>query len=163
MDALNDSQAHDEQGGPKSSVRRVGGVEIPAPPPGHGLKTQGLRLYDWICVALVEDGRQIRAAGIQIVMLVHTFTAWVDDMKLVVELGRYGTSETGNRYELPHSYNERNGRSEIKRDLPEACLTVMSQVEARLKESKMGGGGQDDLWPELIEHATSSPAVKSKH
>ena len=122
-----------------------------------------MRLYDWICVSLIEDGRKIRAAGIQILMIVHTLQTWVADMKLVVELGRYGESENGNRYELPHSYNERNGRNEIKRDLPEACLTVMSQVEARLKESKMGVADQDDLWPELLAHATASPASGPKH
>lgn len=149
--------------GAKPGVRMVAGREIPSPPPGHGLDRQGMRLYDWICLSLVEDGRQIRAAGLQILMIVHTLKTWVEDMKLVVKDGRYGTSENGNRFELPHSYNERNGRAEIKRDLPEACLTVMSQVEARLKESKIGGGEQDDLWPELIEHATASPASARKH
>ena len=163
MDDFDDDVPGSDGPHSKPGIRLVAGVEIPAPPPGHGLDRQGMRLYDWICVSLVEDGRKIRAAGIQILMIVHTLRAWVADMKLVVELGRYGQSENGNRYELPHSYNERNGRNEIKRDLPEACLTVMSQVEARLKESKMGTGDQDDLWPELLEHATSSPGGARKH
>lgn len=163
MDDPVDSQAPPGGADEKKWVRVVAGHEIPAPPPGHGLDRQGMRLYDWICISLIEDGRKIRAAGIQILMIVHTLQAWVADMKLVVDLGRYGESKDGNKYELPHSYNERNGRSEIKRDLPEACLTVMSQVEARLKESKIGGTDQDDLWPELLAHATASPGNASRH
>jgi len=135
----------------------VGGTPIPAPPPGSHLSTQGRRLYRWICEALIEDGRTIRAAGMQIVMIVHTFETWSKDMKDCIELGRYGTSENGNRYELPHSYNERNAREQIKRELPEACLTVMSQIEARLKESKIGDSKQDDLFEELLGHARSRP------
>lgn len=135
----------------------VGGKPIPAPPPGSHLTSQGRRLYRWICEALIEDGRAIRAAGIQIVMIVHTFESWSKDMKDCIELGRYGMSENGNRYELPHSYNERNARDQIKRELPEACLTVMSQIEARLKESKVVGGVQDDLFAELVDHAKDRP------
>lgn len=148
-------------GGGGGNDRPAAGVEIPAPPPGHNLDRNGRRLYDWICEALIKDGRKISAAGIQIVLLVHTFQSWSTDMKLCVELGRYGTSENGNRYELPHSYNERNSRSEIKRELPEACLTVMSQIEARLKESKVVGGQQDDLFADLLEHAKSRPSASS--
>lgn len=144
----------------ESKVRvTAAGVEIPSPPPGHNLDRQGLRLYDWICEALIRDNRQITAAGIQLVMLVQTFLTWSKDMRLCVSEGRYATSENGNKYELPHSYNERNGRAEIKRDLPEACLTVMSQIEARLKESKTGSGVQDDFWPDLIGHAKEHPSV----
>lgn len=136
----------------------LAGNDIPAPPPGHNLDRQGKRLYDWICSALIADGRKVGAAGIQIVLLVHTFLAWSADMKLCVDLGRYGTSENGNKFEFPHSYNERNGRSEIKRELPEACLTVMSQIEARLKESKTGGQVQDDLFADLVEFGRGRPS-----
>lgn len=146
-------------GGDDLTNKTVGGKPIPAPPPGSHLTSQGRRLYYWICEALIDDGRSIRAAGIQIVMLVHTFIAWSADMKLCVELGRYGTSKDGNQFELPHSYNERKARDEIKRELPEACLTVMSQIEARLKESKIGDSKQDDLFEELLDHGRSRPRV----
>lgn len=145
-------------GGDGGGDRPAAGIVIPDPPPGHNLTRQGRRLYDWICEALIHDGRKISAAGIQIVLLVHTFLTWSDDMKLCVELGRYGTSENGNRFELPHSYNERNGRAEIKRELPEACLTVMSQIEARLKESKTSGQVQDDLFADLVEFGKARPS-----
>lgn len=145
-------------GGGNGRVRKVvAGIEIPSPPPGHNLDRQGLRLYDWIAEALARDGRNIKAAGIQIMLLSHSMQAWSEDMKLCVELGRYGTSEKGNRYELPHSFNERNGRAEIKKDLPEACLTVMSTIEAKLRESKTGAQGQDDLFEELLGHARGKP------
>ncbi len=146
-----------DDGGPDLKNVTVGGKAIPQPPPGSHLTTQGRRLYFWICEALIEDGRSIRAAGIQIVLLVHTFVAWSADIKMCVELGRYGTSKDGNSYELPHSYNERNARDQIKRELPEACLTVMSQIEARLKESKIGEGKQDDLFDDLLQHARGRP------
>lgn len=150
-----------KSGGGDGGGRAVAGIGIPDPPPGHNLDRQGRRVYDWICSALIADGRKISAAGMQIVLLVHTFQAWSADMKLCVEHGRYGESKDGNRYELPHSYNERNSRAEIKRELPEACLTVMSQIEARLKESKVGGQGQDDLFADLVEFGRSRPNVIS--
>lgn len=146
-------------GGDELKRATVGGKPIPPPPPGAHLTTQGRRLYYWICEALIEDGRSIRAAGIQILMLVHTFLSWSEDMKRCIEQGRYGKSREGNDYELPHSYNERKSREEIKRELPEACLTVMSQIEARLKESKIGDSKQDDLFEELLVHAKSRPHV----
>jgi hypothetical protein len=140
--------------------RMVAGVEVPAPPPGAHLDHQRRRLFDWIYVQLIKDGRKVRASGIQIVMLVHTIDAWSKDMKICMsEVGRYGTSRDGNRYELPHSYNERKARDEIMRELPEACLTVMSSVEARLRESKMGETGQDDLFDELLEHGRARPTA----
>lgn len=140
----------------------IGVSGIPQPPPGSHLTTTGRRLYNWICKALIADGRKIDAAGMQIVLLVHTFLAWSDDLKLCLEFHRYSVSENGNRFELPHSYNERNARQEIKRELPEACLTVMSQIEARLKESKTKGGGyQDDLFGELVEHGQSRPSLSA--
>ncbi len=137
----------------------VGGKPIPQPPPGSHLSTTGRRLYRWICEALMSEGRNVGAAGIQIVMLAQALDAWAQDMKDCNELGRYGISEKGARYELPHSYNERNAREQIKRELPEACLTVMSTIEARLKESKTAGGQQDDLFDELVGHGRNRPSA----
>ena len=145
-------------GGNDGGDRTVAGIAIPVPPPGHNLDRQGKRLYDWICTALINDGRRVGAAGIQIVLLVHTFLAWSEDMKSCIKDGRYAESKDGNKYELPHSYNERKARDEIKRELPEACLTVMSQIEARLKESKTGGGVQDDLFADLVAFGRDRPS-----
>lgn len=146
-------------GGNDGGNRVVAGVDVPDPPPGHNLDRQGRRTYDWICRALIADGRKVGAAGIQLVLLVHTFQAWSEDMKACIKDGRYAESKEGNKYELPHSYNERKARDEIKRELPEACLTVMSQIEARLKESKTVGGVQDDLFADLVEYAKDRPSV----
>ncbi len=146
-------------GGSGRTRKTAAGVDIPAPPPGHNLDRQGLRIYDWICEALIEDGRQIRAAGLQLVLIVHAFLSWSADMKLVIEKGRYGESPNGAQIELPHSYNERRARDEIKRELPEACLTVMSNIEARLRESKINDNPQDDLFAELLEHGKSRPSA----
>lgn len=148
-------------GGDGWTRKVVAGVEIPAPPPGHNLDRQGLRLYDWIAEALVRDGRNIKAAGIQIMLLAHSIKTWSEDMKMCVDLGRYAASEKGNKYELPHSFNERNGRAEIKKELPEACLTVMSTIEARLRESKTSQQGQDDLFAEMVGYARDRPSVSA--
>jgi len=149
-------------GGGEGWVRKVvAGVDVPAPPPGHGLDRQGLRLYDWIAEALIRDGRNIKAAGIQLMMLAHSLQSWSEDVKLCVTEGRYGTSEKGNRFELPHSFNERNSRAEIKKELPEACLTVMSTIEARLRESKTGAAQQDDLFGDMVEFAKGRPSASA--
>lgn len=148
-----------EGGGGGKTRRTAAGIEIPAPPPGHQLDRNGLRIYDWICEALLADNRQIRAAGMQIVLIVHSFLSWSADMKRVIELGRYGTSQNGAQYELPHSYNERRTREEIRKELPEACLTVMSNIEARLRESKIEENPQDDLFAELLQHGKGRPSA----
>lgn len=141
------------------AVRVVAGHVIPAPPPGSNFDRQQRRMYDWICVQLIKSGRKVDAAGIQIMLLVHTLDAWSKDLKDCIALGRYGESEKGNRYELPHSFNERAARESIKRELPEACLTVMSGIEARLRESKIGESPQDDLFADLVDHASKRPSA----
>ena len=161
MDKLKPISGHPEGKQEKLVRKTAAGIEIPQPPPGHNLDRQGMRMYDWVCEALISDSRQIKTAGIQLVLLVHTFLAWSQDMKLCMAQGRYAVSKEGNKYELPHSYNERNQRVELKRELPEACLTVMSQIEARLKESKVQGGNQDDFWPDLIGHAKEHPSMSN--
>lgn len=146
-------------GGSGRTRKTAAGIEIPAPPPGHNLDRQGMRIYDWICEALIDDGRQVKSAGMQIVLIVHAFLSWSSDMKLVIELGRYGQSPNGAQIEFPHSYNERRARDEIKRELPEACLTVMSNIEARLRESKIEDNRQDDLFADLQQHGRGRPSA----
>lgn len=146
-------------GGGEGATRRTpAGNTVPSPPPGHRLDRQGLRLYDWIADALLAAGRDITAGGIQIMMLAHSLQSWSKDAELCAEEGRYGLSEKGNRFELPHSYNERMAREQIKRDLPEACLTVMSTIEAKLRESKTGASQQDDLFADLVDHGRARPS-----
>lgn len=151
-------------GGGDDSDWKVDGVDIPRPPPGSNLSTTGLRLYRWICRSLIKEGRRVGAAGIQITMLVHTLEEWLINAKMCASDGRYGIGEKGGRYEYPHSYNERAARESIKKELPEACLTVMSTVEARLKESKtQASGDQDDLFDDLLEHGQRSPRNDALH
>jgi hypothetical protein len=40
-------------------------------------------------------------------------------------------------------------------------MTVMSQIEAKLKESKIGESGQDDLFANLLDHARGKPAASA--
>jgi hypothetical protein len=138
-----------------------GGVAVPMPPPMMKTDARWKSLYILLCEGLIEDGRQIRAAAIHITLLVESILTWIEDRRLCEEEGRYAISKEGNRYELPHSYNERKANEQLKRELPEACMTVMSQIEARLKESKIGDQKQDDLFDDLLEHARSRPRAVS--
>lgn len=149
------------QGGGGSKVWRSPkfNVDLPMPPPSMEVDAEWRRIYLWLCDQLIASKRDITAAGMQLTLLVECIRAWVSDRALCEKEGRYAISENGNRYELPHSYNERKNAEQLKRDLPEACMTVMSQVEARLKESKIGEGGQDDLFGDLVEHGRSRPSA----
>ncbi|WP_088147054.1 hypothetical protein [Achromobacter denitrificans] len=135
------------------------GIELPMPPPPIKVDDEWRRIYIWLCDQLIGSKRDITAAAMQLTLLVDCIRAWAHDRALCEKDGRYATSKEGNRYELPHSYNERKGAEQLKRDLPEACMTVMSQVEARLKESKIGEGGQDDLFGDLVAHGRSRPSA----
>lgn len=135
------------------------GVPVPMPPPLLKPDARWKSLYIWLCEGLIEDGRSIKSAAMHITLLVESILTWIDDRTLCEKEGRYAISKDGNRYELPHSYNERKSSEQLKRELPEACLTVMSQIEARLKESKIGEVKQDDLFAELLEHGRSRPSA----
>lgn len=137
------------------------GAQVPMPPPMLKVDDKWKALYVWLCEGLLEDGRQIKSAAMHLTLLVESILAWIEDRRLCESEGRYAVSRDGNRYELPHSYNERKGSEQLKRDLPEACMTVMSQIEARLKESKIGDQKQDDLFEELLDHARSRPHAVS--
>ena len=151
-------------------VRRIAGIDIPAPPPGHGLDRSGMRLYDWITMALHADGLAVKSSPLIIVMLCHQIITWRSDYELCVKEGRYAKSEAGNNYELPHSCNERKGRKEIIETLPNAGLTVLAFVEAKYKQSRtLEKRGQEDLfWQDLVEAqqrgaAIPLPGRASKH
>lgn len=146
-------------GGEKSTRRTSAGNVVPSPFPGHNLDRTGLRIYDYLCDALIAAGRDVTAGAVQLVMVSHQLQAWSADMKSCVEEGRYGKSPKGGTYELPHSYNERNARDAILKALPEACLTIMSTIEAGLKESKVGGEKQDDLFASLLDHGKGRPGA----
>lgn len=160
MNDSGDNVVDIETGGSGFGFKTIAGYEIPEPPPGARLERQARRIYDYLCVVLARDGRKVGTAGVHLLMLTHTLHAWSEDMKLCLE-GRYGTTSNGNKVELPHSYNERKAREQIMKDLPEACLTVMSTIEARLKESKIGEGDQDDLFADLAGHVGSRPSARS--
>lgn len=132
-------------------------IELPMPPPSFQADDDWKRIYIWLCDQLIASKRDITTAAMQLTLLVECIRAWVSDRALCEKEGRYAISKDGNRYELPHSYNERKNAEQLKRDLPEACMTVMSQVEARLKESKIGENGQDDLFGDLVAHGRSRP------
>lgn len=135
----------------------VGGKPPLSPPPGANLSTQGRRVWEYICQSLIDAGVDITTAGVFILMAVHTYIEWSDAMKLCVENGRYGTSKKGVPYEHQHSHNEKRARESLCKMLPDNCLTALSLVEARLKQSKtIGGPQQDDLFGDLVNQATAA-------
>lgn len=136
----------------------VGGTK-PAlsPPPGANLTTQGRRVWDYICNSLIDAGVDITTAGVSILMAVQTYLEWGEAMKLCVDVGRYGTSKKNVPFEHQHSHNEKRARESLCKMLPDNCLTALSLVEVRLKQSKtIGGPQQDDLFGELVNQATAA-------
>lgn len=95
----------------------------------------------------------------QLKLFVKCVRAWVEDRVLCEKHGRYAISKEGNRYELSYSYNDHKGAEQLKRDLPEACMTVRSQVEARLKKIKAGRAARTVVLGELVEHGRSRPSA----
>lgn len=142
-------------GGAISAKKDLGGMR-PSLPPSANLDTSGRRVWDYLCDSLIAAGVDISTSGISLLMITRMYLDWIKDVKLCQEDGRYGKGKKGGQFELPHSYNERKTRSELQSCLPASCLTAMSLVEAKLKQSRTGESGQLDLeFGELVAHATA--------
>lgn len=137
---------------PKSASTEV---VSPAPPPGDGgLSAKERRVWDYICDNLRAAGLEHITAGLAIKVISRTYIDWLTEIAACEKEGRYAVSDNGNKYELPHSYNERQHKKDLLKWLPQACLTIPSVVNAR---AKLGDAGlQDDLFGDLVNQATAA-------
>lgn len=154
----------------KASLPAVGGANVqgaagdvtsPTPPPVIGLTGQELEVYEYICESLRQAGVEHLTAGMPLAVIVRTFIDWINASKECAEKGRSQTSKTGWSTPTPWADDEKRLKMELGQWLPKACLTIPALARVRKDTGKLGG--QDDLFGDLVNHATSSPARGSQH
>jgi hypothetical protein len=145
-----------------SNVRTTGGPVIsPDPPPVINLKSDEQQVYEYICDSLRVAGIEHVTAGMPLAVIVRTFIDWIAASKECAEKGRSQTSKTGWSTPTPWADDEKRLKMELGQWLPKACLTIPSL--ARVRKDTGTAGGQDDLFGDLVNHATSSPNTRSQH
>lgn len=145
-----------------STVRTTtGDVMSPSPPPVIGLKPDEEQVYEYICESLRAAGIEHVTAGMPLAVIVRTFIDWIAASKECAEKGRSQTSKTGWSTPTPWADDEKRLKMELGQWLPKACLTIPSL--ARVRKDTGAQGGQDDLFGELVNHATSLPGRGSQH
>ncbi len=133
----------------------------PGPPPVIGLKTDELQVYEYICASLRAAGVEHLTAGMPLAVIVRTFIDWIAASQECAEKGRSQISKTGWATPTPWADDEKRLKMELGQWLPKACLTIPSL--ARVRKDTGGGGGQDDLFSDLVNHGISSPRSGSRH
>lgn len=136
-------------------------ITSPAPPEMLGLSTDERQLYDHICETLRQAGIEHLTAGLPIAIIVRTFADWLKASAECEEKGRFQTSKTGWHTPTPWADDEKRLKMELGQWLPKACLTIPSL--ARVRKDTGEQGKQDDLFADLVNHATSLPAPASRH
>ena len=135
---------------------RGGAVEVASPnvPPGLAFTEVELQVYEYICRALRDAGIEHLTAGMPIAVIVRTYAQWLDALQLCETRGRTQTSQSGWVSAAPWADDEKRLKMELGQWLPKACLTIPSFV--RVKKDTGASSGQDDLFGDLVGHATSS-------
>lgn len=127
----------------------------PDPPPTIGLSADELEVYDYLCESLRAAGIEHLTAGMPLAVIVRTFADWLIACKQCARSGRVQISKTGWATPTPWADDEKRLKMELGQWLPKACLTIPSL--ARVRKDTGEKGGQDDLFADLVNHATSSP------
>lgn len=138
-----------------------GDIVSPKPPPMLGLSPDELVLYEHICDSLRQAGIEHLTAGMPIAIIVRTFSDWLSACRECEEKGRTQTSKTGWATPTPWADDEKRLKMELGQWLPKACLTIPSL--ARVRKDTGARGGQDDLFADLVNHATNLPGRESRH
>lgn len=138
-----------------------GELTSPLPPPMFGLTVDEQALYDHICQTLRLAGIEHITAGMPIAIIVRTFADWIKACEECEKKGRTQTSKTGWATATPWADDEKRLKMELGQWLPKACLTIPSL--ARVRKDTGEKGGQDDLFADLVSHATALPGSGSRH
>ena len=143
--------------------RRVGAAEAvsPDPPPLLKLSDDERQVYDYICASLKAAGVEHLTAGMPIAIVVRKFRMWISAMDECEAKGRTQTSANGWAQPTPWALDESRLATELGQWLPKACLTIPSLT--RVRKDTGAGSGQDDLFADLVQHATGSPRASSPH
>jgi hypothetical protein len=140
---------------------QVPGAEVtsPDPPPVIGLNESEMQVYGYICASLRAAGIEHLTAGMPLAVIVRTFVDWIRASEECAEKGRSQVSKTGWATPTPWADDEKRLKMELGQWLPKACLTIPSL--ARVRKDTGEKTGQDDLFSDLVNHATNSPAKRS--
>lgn len=136
-------------------------IVSPDPPPLIGLNDKEHEIYLYICDSLKTAGIEHLTAGMPIAIIVRTFSDWLKASKECEEKGRTQVSKTGWATPTPWADDEKRLKMELGQWLPKACLTIPSL--ARVRKDTGERSGQDDLFSELVNHATNSPGKGLQH
>lgn len=134
-------------------------VKSPEPPPLIDLDDREREVYDYICARLREAGIEHLSAGMPIAVIVRTYSDWLDACKQCETEGRTQRAQSGWHSPTPWADDEKRLKMELAQWLPKACLTIPSLV--RVQKDTGQQAGQDDLFGDLVAHATSSPGARS--
>ena len=136
-------------------------ITSPLPPPMLDLSAEERELFAHICETLRQAGIEHLTAGMPIAIIVRTFADWLKACEECDKNGRTQTSKTGWVTPAPWADDEKRLKMELGQWLPKACLTIPSL--ARVRKDTGAKSGQDDLFGDLVNHATTSPAHASRH
>lgn len=126
-----------------------------------GLTADEVGLYEHICASLRLAGIEHLTAGMPIAIIVRTFADWLKACDECEEKGRAQISKTGWATPTPWADDEKRLKMELGQWLPKACLTIPSL--ARVRKDTGARSGQDDLFADLVNHATNLPGRESRH
>lgn len=136
-------------------------VASPEPPPGIELDADEQHVYAYICARLRESGIEHLTAGLPIAVIVRTYFDWLKACLKCQEQGRYQTAQSGWASPTPWAQDEQRLKMELGQWLPKACLTIPSLT--RVRKETGADSGQDDLFSDLVRHASASPSNSSQH
>jgi hypothetical protein len=138
-----------------SSVKSSAELTSPDAPPVIGLNDAEMQVYVYLCDSLRQAGIEHLTAGMPLAVIVRTFIDWIAASQQCTEKGRVQFSKTGWATPTPWADDEKRLKMELGQWLPKACLTIPSL--ARVRKDTGERGGQDDLFGDLVNHATNSP------
>ena len=138
-----------------------GAVASPKPPGLIDFTVAEQQCYDDLCAVLREAGIEHITAAIPLAVIVRTFADWRKAAQRCDKEGRVQISKTNWATETPWAKDEARLKMELGQWLPKACLTIPSL--ARVRKDTGVTAGQDDLFGDLVNHATSSRANGYPH
>lgn len=131
-------------------------ITSPRPPCLIDFTAAEQQCYDDLCAVLREAGIEHVTAAIPLAVIVRTFADWRKAALQCDSDGRTQVSKTGWATETPWAKDEARLKMELGQWLPKACLTIPSL--ARVRKDTGVPAGQDDLFGDLVNHATTSRA-----
>lgn len=152
-DSPNFSAALPAVGGGSVSAKGAN-LASPKPPCLIDFTPAEQQCYDDLCAVLREAGIEHVTAAIPLAVIVRTFADWRKAALRCDADGRTQISKTGWATETPWAKDEARLKMELGQWLPKACLTIPSL--ARVRKDTGVPSGQDEMFGDFVNHATTS-------